>query len=491
MTPRLSKSRIQSGRQCHKRLWLELHEPSASNWTPAAQARLDEGTRFGELAHELLGGGVLVAADHLHVQEALGETVALLARPHTEVPMVFEAAFSHQDVRVRVDGFQRHADHDVLIEVKSTTSVKEEHLWDCAIQTWVARGAGRNVARVLHGHVDNSFVYRTEGDFRGLLKLVDITDEVERRLTQIPQLVEQLKRIAASSVPDIRTGAHCTNPYSCPFFEHCKKSEPAGPEFPIDTLPRAGKALIERLNASGWEDLRQVPLSELASPVHRRVAEVTRSGVTYFSEDFKDVLDGIAYPRYYLDFETIGFVVPRWISHRPFEQIPFQFSCHVETSEGHVRHEEFLDTSGNSPVNGFVDALIHAVGNDGPILVWNRGFEGARVRALAERFPGHAPALSAIVARMLDLLPIYRDHYYHKDMRGSWSIKAVLPTIAPDLDYGDLEVGDGSAAQEAFMRACDPGTPVEDRLRVRQSLLKYCERDTWAMVRLTRTDALS
>jgi len=485
MNPRLSKSRIQSGRQCHKRLWLERHESDASNWTPAAQTRLDEGTRFGELAHDLLGGGALVAADHMHVREALSETAALLDRPHTEVPMLFEAAFSHDDVRVRVDGFQRHSDHDVLIEVKSTTSVKDEHLWDCAIQTWVARGAGRNVTRIMHGHVDNSFVYRTAGDYRGVLKLVDITADVEALLPEIPGIVAELKRVAAGAKPAINTGKHCFEPYECPFLSHCRAEEPPGPEFPIDVLPRVG-ALFDRLTEAGYRDLRDVPESELTKDLHRRVAEVTRTGSRFVSDQLAGLLADIPYPRYYLDFETITFVVPRWLGTRPFQQLPFQFSCHVESEDGTMHHEAFLDVTGASPVEGFTQQLLNVITKPGSVVVWNQGFEGARLRELAERFPGHAEALLAIVENMVDLLPIYRAHYYHRDMRGSWSIKSVLPTIAPDLDYGDLEVSGGGEAQEAYLAASNLVTQADERERLRLGLLKYCERDTWAMVRLAK-----
>lgn len=488
MMVRLSKSRIQSGRQCHKRLWLELHEPDQSDWSPAAQARLDEGTRFGELARDLLGGGALVAADHLHVSEALAETAELLSRPRTKVPMLFEAGFSHHDVRVRVDAFRREARGDTLIEVKSTTSVKDEHLWDCAIQTWVVRGAGRGVGCVLHAHVDNEFVYRREGDYRGLLKVEDVTAQVDALVPEIPAIVQSLKTVAAGPLPAIRTGEHCTIPYECPFLDHCRGREPPGPEFPVSILPRAGKALLEHLRARGWMDVRDVPLAELRNGNHRRVAEVTAKGVPDIAPELFRTLAGIPYPRHYLDFETIGFAVPRWIGTRPFQQLPFQFSCHVERAPGEFTHHAFLDLSGQSPLPSFVDALLPATGPKGAVLVWNRSFEAARIRELAEMFPRHAKALNAIIERMVDLLPIYREHYYHPAMMGSWSIKAVLPTIAPDLDYSNLEVGGGGAAQEAYLRAIAPGVSDVERERLRQALLHYCERDTWAMVRLAHWD---
>jgi hypothetical protein len=484
----LSKSRIQSGRQCHKRLWLELHEREAAEWTSSAQARLDEGTRFGDLARDLLGGGALITADHLHAQEALTETASLLARPVDEVPMLFEPAFSHQGVRVRVDAFQRHGDHDTLIEVKSTTSVKQEHLWDCAIQTWVARGSGRNVTCIMHGHVNNRFVYRTEGDFEGLLKLVDITAEVEALLPQITGIVEALKRVAAESMPTTKMGAQCYEPYECPFLTHCRATEPPGPEFPVDLLPRAS-ALIDRLTSAGYLDLCEVPENELRNPVHQRVAYATRTGETFVSDDLQRLLADIDYPRSYLDFETITFVVPRWLGTRPFQQLPFQFSLHTESLAGQMRHDAFLDLAGKSPLQGFVDSLLDVVARQGAVIVWNQGFEGARLRELAKQFPQHEEALLAIVDRMVDLLPIYRRHYYHRDMRGSWSIKAVLPTVAPDLDYQTLDVADGGQAQLAYLRASDSDTTTEDRERLRAQMLAYCERDTWAMVRLANAFA--
>lgn len=481
--PWLSKSRIQSGRQCHKRLWLELHEPKASRWTTSAQVRLDEGTRFGDLARDLLGGGVLVSADHLHANEALAETAALLARPRAEVPMLFEPAFAHQGVRVRVDAFERHDGHDTLIEVKSTTSVKAEHIWDCAIQTWVARGAGRNVTRILHGHVDTRFVYRSAGDYRGLLKVVDITADVEALLPRIPGIVEELKGVAVNSKPEIATGGRCFAPYECPFLAHCRATEPPGPEFPIDLLPRA-TAVVGRLADAGYSDLRSVPEDELPNPIQRRVATATRTGEVFISDDLRQLLADIEYPRSYLDFETIAFVVPRWLGTRPFQQLPFQFSLHTESRNGEVRHDAFLDTSGQSPLWEFVESLLDRVIGTGPVIVWNQAFEAARLRELAGMYPQRAEGLLGIVGRMVDLLPIYRRHYYHRDMRGSWSIKAVLPTVAPELDYGALDVADGGEAQRAYLGASDINTLVEEREQLRAQMLNYCERDTWAMVRL-------
>jgi hypothetical protein len=481
----LSKSRIQSGRQCHKRLWLELHQREAIEWSDTAQQRLDEGTRFGLLAQELLGGGIVIEADHRQAAQALTDTQAELVKPRKGVLRLFEAAFEFEQVRVRIDAFECRKSGDTLIEVKSTTSVKEEHVWDCAIQVWVARGAGRKVTRVFLAHVDNQFVYRREGDYDGLLAMEDITDQVEALLPEVPGIVSDLKKVVSGPEPDIRTGPQCAKPYECPCFTHCRAAEPPGPEFPVELLPYPGK-LVAALREDGYYDLCKVPDERLPNARHRLIAEVTRTGKTHVAPQLATTLDGLAYPRYYLDFETISYVVPRWLGMRPFQQAPFQFSCHIERSAGKLDHKAFLDLSGASPLPAFIDSLIRALGKKGPILVWNQGFEAGRIKELALMFPERSTELLALVDRMVDLLPIYRENYYHRDMRGSWSIKAVLPTIAPDLDYSQLEIGDGSAAQDGYLRAIAIDVTAEEKESLRHHLLAYCERDTLAMVRLAQ-----
>jgi hypothetical protein len=482
----LSKSRIQNGRQCHKRLWLDIHDRDVADWGSVAQARLDEGTLFGELARKLLGRGVLIEAGHMEVREALEQTASVLAKPRAQAPILYEPAFSHEGVRVRVDALRRGPASDTLIEVKSSTQVKSEYIWDCAIQTWVVRGAGRNVSRVKLGLVDSSFVYTTPGDYKGLLKQVDITADVEALLPSIPGLARTLHAVADGPMPAIARGAHCHQPYDCPYIDHCRAGEPPEAEFPVALLPNTGASLAESLLAAGYRDVRDIPDGYLSSARHQRILDVTRSGRPFVSPDLVRLLEGLPYPRFYLDFETIAYIVPRWLGTRPFQQVPFQFSCHIERREGSMHQEAFLNVTGTPPMLGFVEKLLRVVKKRGPILVWSKGFEATRLRELAELFPEHAGELLAVVGRMVDLLPIYREHYYHRDMRGSWSIKAVLPTVAPELDYGDLAIANGGGAQEAFRRAVDPTLPLSDREEIARQLLAYCERDTLAMTRLTR-----
>jgi hypothetical protein len=190
-------------------------------------------------------------------------------------------------------------------------------------------------------------------------------------------------------------------------------------------------------------------------------------------------------PALFLDFESIQFAVPIWKGTRPYQQIPFQFSVHALAKDGALKHKNFLDLSGGDPSEHFAQALIAACDGDGPIFVYNAAFEMTRIRELAERFPDLAEPLAAINARVVDLLPIARQRYYHPSQQGSWSIKAVLPAVAPDLRYDALTgVQDGGAAMAAYTEAIRPSTTSERKAEIETQLITYCRLDTFAMVRL-------
>jgi hypothetical protein len=197
-------------------------------------------------------------------------------------------------------------------------------------------------------------------------------------------------------------------------------------------------------------------------------------------------IKSLTYPRYYLDFETIAFAVPIWKGTRPYIQLPFQWSCHVEKESGEITHYEFLDTSGNDPRYEFSKSLIEVLGSVGSIIVYSAGFEGARIKELAKEYPELEDRLLEIVNRFFDLLPLARNNYYHPDMKGSWSIKAVLPTIVPELDYANLVVKDGAQAQRAYREAVDKLRSGENALEIRKEMLKYCAQDTLAMVKIVQ-----
>jgi hypothetical protein len=194
----------------------------------------------------------------------------------------------------------------------------------------------------------------------------------------------------------------------------------------------------------------------------------------------------VEYPRTWLDFETIGFAVPRWVGTRPYQQVPFQFSAHVEAEDGFIEHREFLSLDGRDPRRACAEALVAMLPAEGAVMGYNAGFERGRILELADAFPDLAGHLRAMAARIVDLLPVTRANWYHRDQRGSWSIKAVLPTVAPDLDYSSLDVSDGMMAQSAYIEACAAGTTNGRKKALDSALREYCRRDTEAMIILAR-----
>lgn len=476
----LSKTRLMSFRQCPRRLWLEKHRPELAEEPPGQQAAFDTGHEVGDLARRLYdtGGGVLIEYDD-GLAAAMRHTEELLDAG-TDQPL-FEATFQRDGLLVRTDVLQRERGDTRLVEVKASTSVKPEHVVDCAIQAWVLEGGPARPATVALAHVDNGFVYRGDDDYSGLLTEADLTADLAPLREQVPAWLGSARRVLAGDEPAATIGTRCWTPYECPFRGHCWRPV----EHPISELPGIGRRL-DKLLALGHYDLRELPEDLLTTPDQRRVWRAVRRGSPEFSLAARRLLRDLPWPRYYLDFETISFAVPRWAGTRPYQQLPFQWSLHAENRDGALAHEEFLDLSGEQPLRAAAESLLAATGSRGPVFMYT-SFEKLCLRTLAAFCPDLGEALEALSARLVDLLPIARRHYYHPAMGGSWSIKKLLPTIAPELDYGTLgDVQEGSAAQQAYLEAISPGTGAGRREAIRSELLAYCQRDTLAMVTLAR-----
>lgn len=474
----LSKSRILAHRQCPRRLWLQTYRPELAEEDAGVTTRMSAGTQAGEVARTLVPGGVLVDADDL--LQALRDTETLLADPATPI---FEATLQADWVLVRIDLLLPDQDGYRLAEVKSSTHVKDYHLSDAAVQSWVAKNAGVAITRTEIAHIDSSFVYPGGGDYRGLFAHADISEQIAPLEAEVPAWIAAACQTLRGNEPEVEPGGRCNTPFSCPFQGYCIPAQEGETGFPPEILPY-GKALAAQLRIEGYDDLRNVPEGRLTKLQHRRVWQATRDSRPHLDVEAGEIVRALPLPRFYLDFETIDFAVPIWAGTRPYAQIPFQWSCHVETAEGSITQQAFLSETEGDPRRAFAESLLRVLDTEGPILVYNAGFEGRIIRELAAAFPDLAPHLTAATQRLVDLLPISRKHYYHPDMRGSWSIKAVLPTIAPELAYDGLAVANGGMAQDAFREILKPATPDDRRQTLRQALLDYCERDTLAMVRM-------
>ena len=481
----LSKSRITAFEQCPKKLWLSVHKRDVEETQAGSELRFSGGNELGDIACELASGGVMIEAQP-DLKAALKQTAELIAAGH-RAP-IYEATFSHDGVLIRADVLESAGESSWrMAEVKSSTGVKDYHLGDLATQVWVLEHCGIELEAAAIRHIDNSFVLRTVGDYRGLLKDAPMLEEVRQIAALRGEVVASAREMLAGSEPVRAMGPHCLKPFSCEFQTYCSKDMPPSPEWPIDILPRVSRRFVEEMAQNGIHDLRDVPLDALKNEQHKIVHQATVSGLPYHDPA------GVAhetkewdFPRHYLDFETIALPVPAWIGAKPYQQVPFQFSCHTELTDGSIVHRSFLSIDGSDPRRQCAEALIECVGEAGSIIAYNASFERSCVKGLADALADLSPELTAIAERFVDLLPVAQAHYYHADQRGSWSIKKVLPTIAPDLDYSDLEVGDGIAAQLAWLEARSAQCKPERRAQIAASLEDYCERDTWAMVVLLR-----
>ena len=459
----LSKSKLLAYRQCPKRLWLEVHRPDLREDLAATQAVFKVGHQVGEIARRLYDPkeeGALVELRKEGLQAAFNRTTELLrsSQPIFEAGFASGGAMAFADIMLPL----RKQDHVFwrMVEVKSSTSVKDYHRDDTAVQAFVARGAGVPLASIAIAHIDREWVYPGAEKYEGLLKESDLTEEAFGRQDEVKTWISEAQGVVAlTDEPGIATGRQCGDPYECGFLEYCQSKEKQA-KYPVAWLPRVqSRQLKSLIEEGGVKDMRDVP-DDLLNERQRRVKEHTLAGTVFFdAEGAKFSLKGHEPPAFFLDFETIYFAVPIWKGTRPYQQIPFQFSVHRISQKGELAHEPFLDLSGDDPSWKLAEALIKACGEVGPVFVYNAAFETTRINELADRYPQLKRPLLAINARIFDLLRVAEQNYYNPIQQGSWSIKSVLPAIAPDLSYEALEgVQDGGMAMEAYPEAVHPQT---------------------------------
>lgn len=485
----LSKSKLIAYSQCPKRLWLEIHRSELREDSAATQAIFAVGNAVGDIARQLYDPeekGVLLDAQRDGFAAVFKRSTELLDsdQPIFEAGFAIEGALAFADVMLPDKQGRKRVWR--MVEVKSSTSVHDYHRDDTAIQSYIARKAGVPLASIALAHIDSSWIYPGGGDYSGLLMECDLTEEVFARADEVAALIAEAQKTAAKKKePEIGTGEQCSSPFACGFFDYCQSQEPQA-EYPVHWLPSIrANALKDHIAGHPALDLRDTS-DELLNNLQQRVKAHTLSGEVYFdAANAAAALKAHKLPAYFLDFETIQFAVPIWKGTRPYQMIPFQFSLHILDKKGKLISQAFLDLTALDPSRSFAESLIAACGKSGPVFVYNAGFEGARISELATRFPKLAKDLLAIKERLVDLHPITKANYYHPSQRGSWSIKAVLPAIAPDLSYESLEgVQHGGMAMEAYLEAIHPDTLPKRKAEIEKQLLAYCGLDTFAMVRL-------
>ncbi|WP_447972617.1 DUF2779 domain-containing protein [Nitrospira sp. Kam-Ns4a] len=480
----LTKSKVLAGLQCLKRVFLEIRAPDlARPPDDATRALLATGTEVGRLARRRFPGGRLVEPHAGRREEAVRRTAELLRDPGA--PAIFEAAFEHHGVFVRVDILERVARGTTgelawrLIEVKASARVKEVHLDDLAIQTSVVRAAGVRLAGVWLMHVNTD--YRLGAgplDLERYFALEEVTEAVEARCARIQaRLAEVWAALGAAEPPAVEPGPHCHRPYDCPFWAHCTKDKPARWIFRLSD----GGRELERLAASGVQTIDDLPPGTKLTPLQRRMKE----NVEWIGPGLRAALRSVRYPVHHLDIEAVGLAVPRFPGTSPFEPVPVQWSDHIEEEDGTIRHEGYLCTEPRDPREEFAESLLACLGGTGSICVYS-GSERDVLERLGEAVPRLKRDLDQVLIRLWDLLAVIQDQYYHPAFNGSLSVKAVLHALAPDLRYDRLEIRDGATAARRYEEMVFEETDWVEKERIRAALLEYCRQDTLALLRIRK-----
>lgn len=478
----LSKTSFLAGLQCHKSLWYYKHRKDLRpKVTPELQAIFDRGHEFGRLAQGIFPGGVDCSpAEYWNWAPSIEKTKMIIESGSNTT--LYEAAFQEEGVLAAVDILHNAPNGEWhAFEVKSTTGVKEIHIPDVAVQLWVMRKSGLDVKDYSVLFINNEYTRQGHLDVQELCATESVFDLAMEMQDEIEDKVAELKLVAKSKEePTVEIGPHCGDPYECQFVHHCWKHVP---DYSIFDLKNAGGGKIWDLYDQGILKIEDIPAdNSFSEKINMQI-----SGETHVdSEAITEFLNSFEYPLYYLDFESVMPAIPMFDQSRPYQQIVFQYSLHVVESEGaEPKHFEFLaETDGSDPRKGVLAGLREQLGKSGSIVVYNKTFEETRIKEMAADFPEYKSDAENWLSRTVDLMiPFRSKHYYHADLRGSYSIKDVLPHLVPELSYDDLEIGDGGTASFIFLQMMR-GEFEGDFEWTRQQLLKYCELDTLAMVKI-------
>jgi hypothetical protein len=483
----LSKSRFISGIQCEKKLYFDVHRKELKPpLTEQQETLFATGSEIGLLAQLYFSGGFDASPEsYLDFSKSIADTKSWI---ETGIATIYEAAFSQEGIMSAVDILHHENGKRWAIEVKSSTSVKAYHLTDASLQYWVMQKSGFAPDKFILMHINNKYVKNGEINPKELFTLQDITEQVVNKQSWVTENIDRLKNmLKIKEEPSIEIGKHCDSPFDCGYKHHCWKHIPEKSVFSLYS-PR-GKEW--KLYESGILMLSDIPESTILN--HRQELQINgiKDGASYIDQTAIDVfLSDWQFPLYFFDFETIFPTIPVLDGTRPFQQVPFQYSLHIVSKineepihkEFLAHPEDFSNKNSVDPRKQLIEQLKKDIGSTGSIVAYNATFEISILKNLAVAFPEEKVFIDQLIDRFVDLLiPFRKAWYYLPKMGGSASIKSVLPAIAPNFNYSDLEISNGGDASNIFLSMIKNQSTREEKL-TRRNLKEYCKRDTYGMI---------
>jgi hypothetical protein len=486
---RLSKARFATGLRCPKLLWLETHEPAAPELMglQIPTVLLDQGRQTGALARKRWPGGHLVGDGRIAVfdlERAARDTRELI---DAGAAVLFEAAFLTEHAVAVVDVLERRADGWRLIEVKQTTECRDEHVADVAFQVHVLESCGLAIREVTVLHLDRECAFPA---LDSLFVAEDVTERVRAIVPTLAPAVAAMAAMLAGAMPEQQIDVACVSPDACAFKPRCWAGVPS---HHVSTL-----YMLKKKEAFAHHHAGRLRVVDIELPAPKKKPSVTariqwrqqealqRQARIVERESLAAALASIEYPLAMLDFETIQLAIPVWDGCTPHAQIPVQFSCHLIAYPGaDPVHRAWIARGSDDPRPRIAEALVAACRDVATVMAYNAPFEQTCLKRLAQWVPHRADELMAIHDRVVDLLPMVREHVYDPAFFGSFSIKRVLPALVPELSYAGLRIAKGDVASAELWRMMfDATMPESEREYVSEGLLEYCKRDTEAMVGL-------
>lgn len=480
----LTKTHFVLGQRCLKALHFNVFSPELASQSSNLELKLrHEGVEVGKYARSLYPEGIII--DSKDVEIALEETQKNIREGALTL---FEAAFRFDDVIIRTDILTRQSVNDPwkLYEVKATTyksndeARKEDFRQDIAIQVWILQRSGITLDGAYLMHLNSECIYP---NLESLFIAKDYRPEITHLLSEMPMQLEKLKTVLQNqALPNISIGPHCEHSEGCSFKDICWNRIPKPSVFDIPNCRQRWKHFEE-----GHIDVHHLSESDFQSSTHLRVLKCYQENHPFFDKQMAcEMLQQWEYPLSYFDIEAIAYPIPRYPNSRPYQNLPFQFSCHIQQDENsELEHYEFLHDENNDPRLAFIQKMLEILPQNGSIVVYHQTYESSRFKELARDFPEHAHAINDLISRVVDLKKVIMDTVYYPAFMGSFSIKKVAPVLLGDqASYHHLEVGDGIEAMLSYQEMLNLSSVDSRREEISKSLLKYCQQDTLLMVHL-------
>lgn len=472
----ITKSKFLIGLKCPRCFWKSMHEKVLNELSLQEKQIIKQGIQIGDLAKNLFDKAMDLS--NMEFRSNIDATKDCLFLNH----VIFEAGFIVDDLYARIDILVPNTDKSWdIVEVKSGTKVKDEHIYDVAFQKYVCERAGISINKCHLLHLNGSYVKEGQINLNELFVKENISDKVEEFYNKIPQLIEELMKIyKLLQAPVVNANKYLANEYPCQFDSECWSILPKDNASKLYKLRKSKAAELFKNNIF---EMSKVP-DEMLNVKQRIQKNATRDNTVYRNKDgIKSFIDKLQYPLYYLDFETFMEPVPRFLSCKVYAQIPFQYSLHIQYENGTLKHYEFLHKDATDPRKSILISMLHVLGDKGSIVVFNQAFEKSRLKELAELYPEYKASVDRILERVVDLLvPFSGFNYYNPIQQGSCSIKKVLPAVT-GKSYEGMEIGNGGDASTLYFKATfENEFSSKKKQKIYSDLLVYCKLDTEGMV---------